>query len=184
MENGNVVQFLHERAPDADCILLVSRVIKIWHHRTGIMGLLFQSLDIAQGLEYLHSKNIIHGDLKGVSLLMQMSLPTSPNFAFQVNILVSPSGRACLADFGLATTMESKPGSTSMNRTAGTLRWQAPELFPDMDSDAENIQHRNTFATDVYAYGLVCYEASQILRFVLRITSEFALDVLRYLPIP
>lgn len=65
MENGNVVQFLRERAPDADCVLLV-RLIRFWHWI--YYNCFIQSLDVAEGLEYLHSKNIIHGDLKGVSI--------------------------------------------------------------------------------------------------------------------
>lgn len=143
-----------------------------------------QSLDIAQGLEYLHNKNIIHGDLKGVSPLMQMLPTKNIILPFQVNILVSPSRRALLADFGLATTMESKPGPTSMNRTAGTPRWQAPELFPDMDSEVESAEGHNTFATDIYAYGLVCYEASSALC-LLRTSStlKFAPDFLRQIPV-
>jgi serine/threonine protein kinase len=47
-----------------------------------------------------------------------------------------------------------------MNRTVGTLRWQAPELFPDMKSDVAGPKHHNTFATDVYAFALVCFEVS------------------------
>ena len=43
----------------------------------------------------------------------------------------------------------------------GALRWQAPELFPDMQSlEPEDTDRRNTMATDVYAYGLVCYEVN------------------------
>jgi len=44
------------------------------------------------------------------------------------------------------------------NKTTGTLRWQAPELFPDLSSFEDTIERRNTPASDVYAYGLVCYE--------------------------
>jgi len=96
------------------------------------------ALDVALGMEYLHGEGIIHGDLKAV------------------NILVSPSRRACLADFGLATARDSKPTVRtymSSNRTTGTLRWQAPELLLGEDTDLHT-----TFATDVYAFAMVCYE--------------------------
>jgi serine/threonine protein kinase len=77
---------------------------------------------------------------------------------------MSPSYRACLADFGLAIAIDTNPALTSSmsskDGTAGTLRWQAPELLPNM----ENREHkqRKTKATDVYAFALVCYEVSDI----------------------
>ena len=33
-----------------------------------------ESLDVAQGLEYLHGEEIIHGDMKGVSVMMKLCL--------------------------------------------------------------------------------------------------------------
>jgi len=124
LENGNVVHYLAQVAPNTDCVPLC--------------------LDVAQGLEYLHGGRIIHGDMKGL------------------NILISRSGRACLADFGLATARDSKPiimTYMTTGKTTGTLRWQAPELFAEMQSlNPESPQKGNTPATDVYAYGLVCYE--------------------------
>jgi len=45
----------------------------------------------------------------------------------------------------------------------GTLRWQAPELFPDMSkTDVSGTEQRKTLATDIYAFAFVCYEVSQI----------------------
>ena len=38
----------------------------------------------------------------------------------------------------------------------GTLRWQAPELLLGTDTDP-----RTTFATDVYAFAMVCYEVGR-----------------------
>lgn len=67
---------------------------------------------------------------------------------------MTQSGRACLADFGLATARESRTlveTSSTTNRRGGTLRWQAPELLKD---DNE----RNSPASDVYAFACVCYE--------------------------
>lgn len=47
------------------------------------------------------------------------------------------------------------------HRGTGTLRWQAPELFQDvLDSGTDDTSQRNTPATDVYAFALVCYEVS------------------------
>ncbi|KAJ7798019.1 kinase-like domain-containing protein, partial [Mycena leptocephala] len=67
-----------------------------------------------------------------------------------INVLVTQSGRAVLADFGLASVADSKVLlSTSSGKRGGTVRWHAPELFQD---------GRNSFASDVYAFSCVCYE--------------------------
>jgi len=119
MDNGNAVDFL-KRYPETYCVNL--------------------ALDIAMGLEHLHSLNpsIVHGDLKGA------------------NVLITDSRRACLADFGLSKAIDSKSISMtyyySSVKTGGTVRWQAPELH-----DPYVIQ-QNSKASDIYAFACVCYE--------------------------
>ncbi|KAJ7815920.1 kinase-like domain-containing protein [Mycena leptocephala] len=89
-------------------------------------------LDTGLGLEHLHSLKLVHGDLKAI------------------NVLVTQSGRAVLADFGLASVADSKVLlSTSSGKRGGTVRWHAPELF---------LEGRTSFASDVYAFSCVCYE--------------------------
>ena len=65
MENGSInrYQCLH---PGFNCYLLVSdnTVDMQYIDQRG------QVYDIAKGLEFLHSLGIIHGDLKGVTLLL------------------------------------------------------------------------------------------------------------------
>jgi len=91
----------------------------------------------------------------------------SPEHYAQLNILVTPASRACLADFGLATARDSKPiimSSMSSNRTTGTLRWQAPEL---LNPESDEGDGRNNMSSDVYAFACVCYEVKSILYFKL-----------------
>ncbi|KAJ7713163.1 kinase-like domain-containing protein [Mycena metata] len=88
-------------------------------------------LEIAEGLRYLHSKAVLHGDLRGN------------------NILVDEGGHARLADFGLACYANATAKSSTH---AGSTRWMAPELL-------EPGRHfQRTLATDVYAFSCVCYE--------------------------
>jgi len=75
----------------------------------------------------------------------------------------------------------------STGQSTGTLRWQAPELFPDMlHPDAASAERRNTMATDVYAFALVCYEASHILCSASESGTKpnLTLDVLRRISVP
>ncbi|KAK7467398.1 hypothetical protein VKT23_004454 [Stygiomarasmius scandens] len=68
-------------------------------------------LDIARGLEYLHTRkpSVIHRDCKSS------------------NILITSKGVAKIADFGLAKVKQS---TRSMVRSlVGTVNWQAPELW-------------------------------------------------------
>lgn len=100
---------------------------------------------MASGLLYLHNNGVIHGDLKGA------------------NILISDSGRACLADLGLSCVRDAnglKTASLSSNPEGGAARFQAPELFhPEIESPIR------TKASDVYAFSLVCYEVRIFKRF-------------------
>ncbi|KAG7090225.1 hypothetical protein E1B28_011825 [Marasmius oreades] len=97
-------------------------------HRTS--GSLFITYDIASGLSHLHSNKIVHGDLKGV------------------NILITPDKRACIGDFGLSRVDETLTSVGSV----GTVRWISPELLLSSSHSA------STASSDVYAYACVCYE--------------------------
>ncbi|KAJ6589579.1 kinase-like domain-containing protein [Mycena capillaripes] len=90
--------------------------------------LLFET---AQGLAYLHSKDIVHGDLRGG------------------NVLIDDDKHAQLADFGLAIVTDATRGTTSQR---GSLRWMAPELL-----DFE-VEFKRTEASDVYAFACLCIE--------------------------
>ncbi|KAF7357977.1 hypothetical protein MVEN_00844500 [Mycena venus] len=91
-------------------------------------------LDIALGLDHLHRHEARTRRFKSSA----------------INVLVTRSGRAVLADFGLSSVTDSKILlSASTVKAGGTMRWQAPELFRG---------NRNSFASDVYAFSCVCYE--------------------------
>ncbi|KAJ7777779.1 kinase-like domain-containing protein [Mycena olivaceomarginata] len=91
--------------------------------------------DVIKGLKYLHSVNIVHGDLCGR------------------NILIDARGRACLTDFGLAAFVESDVTIKSSTRS-GSVRWMAPELL----SPPPGVSFRRTTASDLWAFGCVCGE--------------------------
>lgn len=75
--------------------------------------------------------------------------------ALQANILVTSSGRACLADFGIAIVRDSHGQmTTTMFNGGGTVNFMAPELLrPEPDFDVKNLDK-----CDMYAFGCVCYE--------------------------
>ncbi|KDQ53252.1 hypothetical protein JAAARDRAFT_137568, partial [Jaapia argillacea MUCL 33604] len=90
-------------------------------------------IGIGHGLVYLHSENVIHGDLRGA------------------NILMDSHGCPLLADFGLAYYADATRTST----TDGSVRWMAPELLLP---DKFDLNFQRTYATDIYAFGCVCLE--------------------------
>ncbi|KAJ6558076.1 kinase-like domain-containing protein [Mycena capillaripes] len=106
------------------------------HRRADVDKLLLQ---VAEGLGYLHSMNIVHGDLRGT------------------NILVSDDLNACLADFGLTSVIAAASTTdTSSTNHAGSTRWMAPELIQPHAFGCDRFVR--TRASDVYAYACVCLE--------------------------
>jgi serine/threonine protein kinase len=100
-----------------------------------------QLLEIAQGLVYLHSQDIIHGDLRGA------------------NILVDDNWHVRLADFGLAVFASATVATGSSHR-GGSARWMSPELLSPQSCGLEKSQR--TFASDVYSFACVCIEVRPI----------------------
>ena len=79
-------------------------------------------------------------------------------FSIQYNILVSSSMRGYIADFDRATLTDS--GSAAplpVMAIMGAGKWLAPELITN-----DEVKRNHTFASDIYAFALVCYEASYI----------------------
>ncbi|KIJ50735.1 hypothetical protein M422DRAFT_159283, partial [Sphaerobolus stellatus SS14] len=66
---------------------------------------------IAKGISYLHENNIIHGDIRGV------------------NILVFEDGTSHVTDFGLSRILKESISGLTTSNFAGCTRWMAPELF-------------------------------------------------------
>ncbi|XP_021834042.1 uncharacterized protein LOC110773828 [Prunus avium] len=92
------------------------------------------AMDAAFGMEYLHSKNIVHFDLKCDNLLVNLKDPVRP---------------ICkVGDFGLSKI---KRNTLVSGGVRGTLPWMAPEL---LNGSSTKVSEK----VDVFSFGIVLWE--------------------------
>jgi len=88
--------------------------------------------DIADALDYIHARGIIHRDIKAS------------------NVLLDAAGKCYLTDLGIARVVTDATQLTSTGNVLGTVDYLAPELFePNRKSDIRS---------DLYSLGVVLYE--------------------------
>jgi len=110
----------------------------------------YQLFDVAKGLCYLHSCNVIHGDLKGVCGCSRSHCATALTLS-QPNILMDNSGHARIADFGLATVTQNLDSMRTASLQHGhTARWTAPEVLNGGQHSKE---------ADIFSFAMVMIEA-------------------------
>ncbi|RPD52291.1 kinase-like protein [Lentinus tigrinus ALCF2SS1-7] len=114
LRNGSLVTYLRSR------------------QSLGTVDLLRMVHEIVKGMAYLHSKDILHGDLKAV------------------NVLVSDEHHCVISDFGQSEIRSEAYRMSGLHFSHGTLRWQAPEVM----SGTSGL----TKAVDVYAFAITCVE--------------------------
>ena len=115
LENGSLYSVLHSKR-ELD-----------WALRQRI------ALDMSRGLAFLHSKKILHRDLKSL------------------NVLLDGNMRAKLADFGLSLVRAETKSKTKQNESAGTLQWMAPELL-------SGEKMRYDASCDIYSLAVTLWE--------------------------
>lgn len=93
-----------------------------------LQKLLSIALDIARGMEYIHSQGVIHRDLK------------------PENVLIDQDSHLKVADFGVACD---EAYCDSLADDPGTYRWMAPEMIKHKSYGRK---------VDVYSFGLILWE--------------------------
>ncbi|KAJ3013229.1 UNVERIFIED_CONTAM: hypothetical protein HDU68_000813 [Siphonaria sp. JEL0065] len=90
--------------------------------------------EVSLGMQYLHARGVVHGDLKAV------------------NILIDEYETSYVTDFGFATLKQfssTRNTATSTPAVGGTLRWMSPERLQGA---------KLTPPVDVYAYAMTAYQ--------------------------
>ncbi|KGN50033.1 probable serine/threonine-protein kinase DDB_G0268876 [Cucumis sativus] len=105
-------------------------------------------LQIARGMEYLHSQMIYHGDLNPSNVFMK------PRNSSEGSYLVKVSG------FGLSSVKNSPPRNSTNQLETNPFIWHAPEVMAEQEQQAPGTVSffRKTEKADVYSFGMLCFE--------------------------
>ncbi|KAK1698425.1 hypothetical protein QYE76_015122 [Lolium multiflorum] len=114
-------------------------------------------LQIARGMEHLHSKNIYHGELNPSNVLVKQRHGAADGY-----VIIKVTGFG-----GHSAVPETSPGRKASHAGAGTNAnanasgngganpciWYAPEVLENDESAA-----RRTEKADAYSFGMICFE--------------------------
>ncbi len=94
---------------------------------------------IANGLHYIHSQNLVHRDVKPDNILISKTTPVQMK----------------LSDFGFVKKTSSR-GTYTQSGLKGTEKWMAPEILELVDDTITELPH-GTIQSDTFAAGCVFF---------------------------
>lgn len=107
-------------------------------------------LQIARGMEYLHSQNIYHGELNPSNIFLKVR-NSSESYL-----------QAKISGFGLSSVnKKSNPRNLpNQNVTVDPFIWHAPEILAEQEQQkpGSNSSSKYTEKADVYSFGMICFE--------------------------
>jgi len=134
---GGIIYFVMGYVDGESLAARVRRLGRLWPNETRrLLG------ELAGALDYSHRQGVVHCDLKLANVLIE-----------------SATGRAMLADFGLAQVVDTPAGAGAVDDASeaaeaglafGTPHYMAPEQAAG--------EHTVSARTDLYALGVVAYE--------------------------
>lgn len=152
MRNGNAPEYLKKNR-GADRLQIVSIAL---HLRIVLSFARTQCYEVAQGLHYMHSRDVVHGNLLPVSATFEsiscfsVSLPGDVYYV-EACILISEKGSAIISGF-LFT--HPSPAPSSRNTDVKSFDWTDIESFP-----AHTKYRRTTKGSDIRCLGALFSQA-------------------------
>ena len=125
-----------------------------------------QVYDVAEGLNFLHSCNVVHGDLNGVCDCSGSRITTVLT-STQSNVLVTATGRARITDFGLVMATQNPDSVWSAPPEYGpSARWIAPEILCDFGTYSKE--------GDVFSFAMITFGVRRGLSTRCRYLAEYS----------
>lgn len=123
--HSNIAQFYHVEKNPNRCILIASELCSYTLHdcvtdKKYPLIKLEIMIQMASGLEFLHSNNIIHRDLKPSNILFC--------------VLSGGEGLVKLSDFGMSKVIDQARQSVTASSLVTTDSWDAPEVLKHRDA--------------------------------------------------
>ncbi|XP_020576820.1 mitogen-activated protein kinase kinase kinase 13-B-like isoform X2 [Phalaenopsis equestris] len=105
-------------------------------------------LQIARGMEYLHSKKLYHGDLKPTNILVKARSPPSDGYL-----------HAKITGFGKSSNKNKWHSQKSTMQTdKNHWIWNAPEVLREQEQFSTSQSARFTEKADVYSFAMICFQ--------------------------